>query len=106
MTDHVGYCVELPASASSSADGATAPNPNATSASRRTNRTRWAISADKNSVQSRFSSMFTEPLPPKALDARDALLEREGRDVLLVHRTGFVEALRHPQDALDHDVLG
>lgn len=50
----------------------------------RTNRTRRAISNDKNSLQSRVSSIFTEKRPPKSFDARDAILERERRDVFAV----------------------
>jgi hypothetical protein len=50
-----------------------------------------------------LSSIFTEPLPPKPLDTRDALLERERRDVLAVHLASLGEALRDAYDALDHD---
>src|SRR5688572_27652013 len=65
-------------------------------------RTRRAISAHKNSLQSRLSSILTEPLPPQPLDLRDALLEREGGHILAVEARGLLEAVRHANDALDH----
>ncbi len=113
--------------------GATEPNPKSTSASRnlrafvgstntsrssvsrgspwpatacppiRRSRTRREISALKNSVQSRFSSIFTEPDPPQPFDARDPLLERHRRDVLAIDLVRLLEALGRADDALDHD---
>ncbi|MFO0613156.1 MAG: hypothetical protein U0414_11230 [Polyangiaceae bacterium] len=68
----------------------------------RRNRTRREISALKNSLQSRFSSIFTEPDPPQPLDTGDALLERHGRDVLAVECVGLLEGVRDTDDALDH----
>jgi len=67
-----------------------------------TNLTRRAISADKNSVQSRLSSILTEPLPPQALDGRDPLLERHGGQVFPVHLLGLAKARSDTHDPLDH----
>jgi hypothetical protein len=58
-----------------------------------TNLTRRAIRADKNSVQSRLSSIFTEAFPPQALDGRDALFEGHRGDVGAVHPLGFAETV-------------
>jgi hypothetical protein len=62
------------------------------------------ISALKNSLQSRFSSIFTEPDPPQPLDARDALLETHGGDVRTIEGLRLREAPGHPHDPLDHRV--
>jgi hypothetical protein len=50
----------------------------------------------------RFSSIFTEPLPPKPLDSRYALLEKERCDVLSIHLASLGEAFRHAESTLDH----
>jgi len=67
-----------------------------------TNLTRRAISTDKNSVQSRLSSIFTEPFPPQTLDGRDALLERHRRQIFAIRPLRFAEAAGDTHDALDH----
>src|SRR5271165_1722571 len=82
--------------------GLSAPDNRATHARSRALRTRRAISAHKNSLQSRLSSIFTEPLPPQPLYARDAFLERERGQIAPVHLLGLAKASRHAEDTLDH----
>lgn len=59
-----------------------------------TNRTRWEISALKNSVQSRLRSIFTEPDPPQPFHFRDSLLERHRGHVFSIKRLGLGETIR------------
>jgi hypothetical protein len=49
-----------------------------------------------------LSSILTEPLSPESLDTRDALLKGESGDVLTVESRRLVEAVGHPDNALDH----
>jgi hypothetical protein len=66
--------------------------------------TRRAINAHKNSLQSRFSSIFTEPSLPEPFDPRDTLLERERGYILAIEPLGLGEAVRDANDALDRHV--
>jgi hypothetical protein len=66
------------------------------------NLTRRAISADKNSVQSRLRSIFTEAFPAQALYGGDALLERHCSQVGAVQSLGLAEAAGDANHALDH----
>jgi hypothetical protein len=67
-----------------------------------TKRTRWEISALKNSVQSRLSSIFTEPDPPQPFHFRDSFLEGHRRHVISIELAGLGETIRRSQNTLDH----
>ena len=62
------------------------------------------ISAHQNSVQSRLSSIFTDPDSPQPFDAGDSLLERHRGHVMSVELGGFPEATCYsPRGDLVHD---
>jgi hypothetical protein len=64
---------------------------------------RWPISAHKNSLQSRLSSIFTEPFPSEPLDPRDPLLERESGYIFAIELRGCFEAIGYADDAFNRD---
>src|SRR4051794_34681657 len=67
-----------------------------------TKRTRRAISAHKNSLQSRLRSIITEPGPPEPLHTRDAFLQGKRSNVVTIECCCLGKRAGDTKDALDH----
>jgi len=61
-----------------------------------------AISADENSLQSRFSSTLIEVLPPDRFDQGDSLFERQRCDVAPVDLRGLSKAFGDAEHRFHH----